>query len=112
DFILVTSLFEGLTDDAVTSIDRLPHGVPVAVVHYDLIRYLNPVPYLENSIVERWYTEKIEHLKRSDLCLAISEASRQDLVTHLKFPEDRTVNISADVDERFRRKDMLPNQER
>src|SRR5690606_33443109 len=63
-------------------------------------------------IVERWYTEKIEHLKRSDLCLAISEASRQDLVTHLKFPEDRTVNISADVDERFRRKDMLPNQER
>lgn len=112
DFILVTSLFEGLSDDAVTSIHRLPHGVPVAVVHYDLIRYLNPVPYLENPVVERWYTEKLEHLKRSDLCLAISEASRQDLVTHLGFPEDRTVNISADADERFQQKVMSPEQER
>lgn len=103
DFIYITSLFEGLSDDAVTSVHRLQSLAPVAVTLYDLIPLMNPDLYLESPIVKAWYQEKIEHLKRADVWLAISESSRQEGVTHLNLPLNRTHNISTDADDIFQK---------
>ncbi|WP_459616158.1 glycosyltransferase [Bordetella sp. 2513F-2] len=101
DFVYVTSLFEGLADNSVTSIHSLLRNTPVAVTLYDLIPYIHPKPYLENPAVKAWYLEKVEHLKRADLWLAISESSRQEGIAHLGLPEEWSVNIATDADELF-----------
>jgi len=101
DFVYVTSLFEDLGIDTVTSIHRLLHNTPVAVTVYDLIPYLYQKPYLENPMVEAWYFEKLEHLKKADLWLAISESARQDCINHLDLPDEWTINIGTDADAFF-----------
>ncbi|MHB8784897.1 MAG: glycosyltransferase [Thauera sp.] len=102
DFVIASSLFEGLGDDAATSIKHLSIRPLTAVILYDLIPYIHRQPYLENPIIEGWYLEKIEHLRRSDLWLAISESSRQEGIEYLGFSSGRCVNISTDADAHFR----------
>jgi len=101
DAVLVTSLFEGLSDDAVTSIGVLGENSPIATILYDLIPFINRQPYLENPVVEAWYENKLDHLRRSDLLLAISESSRQEGLQYLGFSEDISVNISTAADHQF-----------
>lgn len=101
DVVHVSSLFEGFGDDAITSIGLLSHSIPTAVTLYDLIPYIHRKPYLENPAVETWYLEKIEHLRRADLWLAISESSRREGICHLNLPETRSVNISTDAEVQF-----------
>lgn len=111
DFIYVTSLFEGFSDDVITSIHRQQAGISVAVTLYDLIPYINPVPYLENPTVKSWYLDKIEHLRRADLWFAISESSRQEGIAHLGFSEECAINVSTDADADFRPIDIAAAQE-
>ena len=111
DFIYVTSLFEGMGDGAITSIHRQQSSIPVAVTLYDLIPYINPVPYLENPDVKSWYLEKIEHLRRADLWLAISESSRQEGIACLGLSEEYAINVSTDADADFRPIDIAAAQE-
>jgi glycosyltransferase involved in cell wall biosynthesis len=101
DVIHVTSLFEGLVDDAVTSVRQRQGQALVAVTLYDLIPYLNPDPYLLNPALKKWYLEKIEHLRRADLWLAISASSRDEGVQHLGFSPAQCHNISTDADAMF-----------
>lgn len=102
DIILVSSLFEGLVDDAATSIGVLSRNIPIAVILYDLIPLIHRRPYLDNPIVKEWYENKLDHLRRADLLLSISESSRQEGLQHLAFAEDRVVNISTAADPQFR----------
>lgn len=97
DIVLVTSLFEGLVDDAVTTVGP----IPTAVVLYDLIPHVFPDIYLTDPNAKKWYQTKIEALKRADLLLAISESAAKDGMTHLGLPEGRITNISSDVDAQF-----------
>lgn len=101
DIVLVSSLFEGLSDGAVTSIGILSRTVPTAVILYDLIPLIHRKPYLENPAVEAWYENKLDHLRRADLLLAISESSRQDGLRYLGFPAEACVNISTAADPQF-----------
>lgn len=101
DIVLVSSLFEGLGDDAVTSIGTLSRTVPTVVILYDLIPLIQRRPYLENPVVEAWYESKLDHLRRADLLLAISESSRQESIHYLGFPAEACVNISTAADPRF-----------
>lgn len=102
DIVLVSSLFEGLVDDAVTSIGTFSSSIPTAVTLYDLIPLIHSRHYLDNPTVQSWYLKKIDHLRRADLWLAISESSRQEAINYLGLPEDRTVNVSTAADDRFR----------
>ena len=99
--VLVSSLFEGLMDYGVTSIGCLSQTVPTATVLYDLIPLVNRSIYLDNPAVALWYENKLAHLRRSDLLLAISESSRQEGIDYLGFSADRVVNISTAVDAQF-----------
>jgi glycosyltransferase involved in cell wall biosynthesis len=101
DVVHIGSLFEGLTDDAVTSIGSLSRTVPTALTLFDLIPYIHRNPYLENPTVAGWYFEKIDSLRRADLWLAISESSRREGIEQLGLPEERVVNISTDADAYF-----------
>lgn len=97
DIVLVTSLFEGMSEDCVTVVG----GTPTAVVLYDLIPQLFPSLYLIDPHVAAWYQSKIEALQKADLLLAISDCSARDAALHLGRPADRIVTIGADVDTRF-----------
>lgn len=101
DFIFITSLFEGLADNAACSVHQLQQSVPVAVVLYDLIPLIYPDKYLSNPVVKNWYLEKLEHLKKADLFLSISDSSRQEGLDILKLPHDCVVNISTDANSEF-----------
>ena len=104
DVVLITSLFEGYHDDALTSIGSYPAATPVAVVHYDLIPLANP-DYLQREAQRVFYQRKCEQLKQADLLLTISDASRQEVIDHLGVPDPWVVNISAAVGEAFRASD-------
>ncbi len=106
DIIFVTSLFEGLIDDAVTSINLMKYNIPTAVILYDLIPLINSSPYLDNSDVKRWYEAKIEHLKKANLLLSISESSKKEALDYLHFSSDNVINISTAADSQFKKIDF------
>lgn len=101
DVVLVTSLFEGLIDDAVTSIGNFANTFPTAMILYDLIPLIHRGIYLQNPLVERWYLNKIDYLRRADLLLSISESSGYEAIQNLGFPVDKVVNISTACDSQF-----------
>ncbi|MBU2836587.1 glycosyltransferase [Acidithiobacillus thiooxidans] len=109
DVVHVTSLFEGLGDNSITSVGELSEKIPTTVTLYDLIPYIQPKPYLEDPIVEKWYRGKIEHLLRAHLWLAISGSSRREGLEHLGLPEEWVVNISSDADARFKPLEISPD---
>ena len=102
DMVLVSSLFEGLGDDAVTSIGAFSNTVPTVAILYDLIPLIHRERYLENSVVSTWYEEKLDHLRRADLLLSISESSRQEALSHLGLSPDAVINISTAANRHFR----------
>ena len=103
DVIYITSLFEGLNDDVITSVGMILSDVPTVVTLYDLIPLINEKMYLGNPTIKQWYLEKIDHLKQADLLLAISESSRQEALTHLNVEPKNVVNISTASDLQFKK---------
>jgi len=101
DIVLNTSLFEGLVDDAITSIGSFTSQLPTAVILYDLIPLIYRNIYLQNPTAERWYLNKLDHLRRADLLFSISASSKQEAVTYLGFPPEKVVNISTACDSHF-----------
>ncbi|NYH17082.1 glycosyltransferase [Paraburkholderia bryophila] len=101
DMVIVTSLFEGLADNAVTSIGSFSNKIPTAVILYDLIPLINRDLYLRSPVVETWYENKLDHLRRADLLLAISESSRQEALRYMGFPDSLAINISTAADPQF-----------
>ncbi len=108
DAVVVTSLFEGLADDVVTSVGRLA-SVPTAVVLYDLIPLLNEQVYLANDVVRAWYHEKLGHLRRADQLLSISQSAAEEAVTALGWDWQRVANISTAAAVQFRK--VVPSTE-
>lgn len=102
DAVLVTSLFEGYVDDAVTSIGRFSGAAHTAVVLYDLIPLLNPAGYLATPAQQQYYQRKIESLRRAGLLLAISEHARAEALRALALDPARVVAISTAADPAFR----------
>lgn len=103
DIILISSLFEGFGDDSVATVGIL-HGIPTAVILYDLIPYIYRRTYLTpNPAVEAWYEAQLSHLRRADLLLAISGSSAREVEDYLGFLPDQVENISTAADPKFRR---------
>jgi len=100
DIVHLSSVFEGFVDDALTSVDTFC-GIPTAVTLYDLIPFIHRKPYLDNPAVEAWYLNKLDHFRRADLWLAISESSRLEGLEYLNLPDDMVVNVSTAADSHF-----------
>jgi len=104
DVVLVTSLFEGLGDDAVVSLGRFDAKTPTAVILYDLIPLLNPdIHFRSSTLRQEYYARKIESLKQSKLLLAISESARAEALRGLSFAPEDVTNISGACDVSFRK---------
>ena len=113
DVIHISSMFEGFTDDAVTSIGRFDLGTPTTVTLYDLIPLLNPAHYFSsNARYEQYYRRKIEHLEHAAGCLAISEFSRAEGLANLRGSSTQFVNVSTAIEPRFQQLPADPLAER
>lgn len=102
DIVVVSSLFEGLGEDVVTSVGTLSVTIPTAVILYDLIPLIYRHHYLDSPVTEAFYENKLAHLRRANLLLAISESSLQEAMAYLNFPPDACVAISTAADSQFR----------
>ncbi len=102
DIVLVTSMVEGYTNDAVTSVGSFVSGSRTAAIHYDLIPLLNQEEYLRVDSFRDYYYRKLEHLRNSGLLLAISESTRQEALASPELENKLVVNISSAVDSNFR----------
>ena len=102
DFVFVTSLFEGLGDEVVTSVGNYTHDHNTAVTLYDLIPLVQKQKYLTDSVRESHYMRKFSQLTRADVLLAISEFSRDEGRQLLDYPSNRIINMSSAISEFFR----------
>jgi len=101
DVLLVTSLFE---TDAVTSIQtKNERSYLTVAILYDLIPIDHEEQYLADIHVKEWYYSKIEHLKKADCLLAISQFSLDDAVKKIGINPEICINISG-------ASDLLDNQ--
>jgi glycosyltransferase involved in cell wall biosynthesis len=108
DFILIMNLFEGfdIKDQGVvsTSIGLFDKETPVAVLLHDLIPLISPsIDFMEDQSAQALLKNKLEYLSRAQLLLTVSENSRQDALSFLKFPKEKVINISAGYDLFFKK---------
>lgn len=97
DILLISGLFER---DALLSLHAYA-DTPVAAVFYDAIPYIYKEHYLKNDRDYVRYARCLHMLKKADVILAISEATRQDYTRYVDGRRDRAVNISSAIDDDF-----------
>lgn len=101
DIIFIPSLFEEFDGEAVTSVHALHSAIPTAVTLHDLIPLVHRDIYLQDPAMLRWYYNKIDHLRRADLLLAVSDASGREAVQYLTMPENSVVTVANACDTHF-----------
>jgi len=97
DVVLLTSLFEGIGDFSVTSVKSFSM-IPTAVIFYDLIPLIYKEYFFQNGVFKEWYLKKLDHLRKADLLLAISESAKQEGIKFLDFDPKKIVTISSAMD--------------
>ncbi|WP_077530412.1 glycosyltransferase [Vreelandella utahensis] len=97
DFVLIGSLFEGMTDEFVASIPSV-RRYAVGVIGYDLIPLISPREYLGDPLIRQWYYRKLESLHRADRIFAISESASREFETQLAPAEGVVHTISTACD--------------
>ena len=113
DIVLLTSLFEGLGDDSVTSVGIFDNKTPTAVILYDLIPLISPDKhFLGSKLHQGFYQRKITSLQNSPLLLAISESARQEAISALGTAPEAVLNISGACDASFKKLVQTPEQAR
>lgn len=98
DVVLVSSIFEGYAEDAVTSDAAACKPAVRAVLSYDLIPLRQPDQYLADAGVNAWYREKLGLFSSFDLFLAISQAAAEDIRQYID-PKGTIVPVMAAADE-------------
>lgn len=102
DVVHLSSLFEGLSDESVTTLDHPGAGWISSVTLHDLMPLIHPATFITDSHEREWYNGKVAQLCKADLWLAVSASSRREGLDCLGLPADRVVNISAGADAAFR----------
>ncbi|MEO1880979.1 MAG: glycosyltransferase [Methylococcales bacterium] len=101
DILYITSLFEGMSDHATTSIGALNENLTVAVIQYDLIPYIQQDIYLGNIDIKSNYLKKIKSLNKADCILTISAYSKKESEQHLSVATEKIINVSSAVTANF-----------
>ncbi|MET0264785.1 MAG: glycosyltransferase [Duganella sp.] len=111
DIVHISSLFEGLGEDACASVMHSRGQFDTAVTLYDLIPLMRKETYLTDPHVANWYYRKLQSLKNAELLLAISGYSRIEAMDALQLPEHQVANISSAVDDIFVPRTLAPADE-
>lgn len=77
DIIFSTNLQEGFFEPATTSVKQFENHACYCSTLHDVIPLTQPDKYLNNQNTNKWYMEKLDYIKQSDLILTVSEYSRQ-----------------------------------
>lgn len=101
DAIHIPSVFSGSNDDVVTPWPEAGDEVLWAATLYDLIPLVRADEFLNNKAFRAWYERRLANLRRADLLLAISEASRADAIHHLGLPADSVRMMGAAIEPDF-----------
>lgn len=96
DVLLITSPFEFI--HGYTAPPRPPGPLALASIVYDLIPFLFQEDYLKHHPFAPNYYRVLQRLRRYDALLAISEATRDDVIRILGYPPDRISNIRGASD--------------
>jgi len=100
DWLLITSVFEGQWDGAVSAVGH--STVSTAVILYDLIPLIHKEKYLAHPVASCWYHHQLAWLRNADFLLCISNSSAHEAIDYLNCPRDRLAVISSATDDRFR----------
>lgn len=102
DVLHISSLFEGLGDDVVSSVGLLFPSSKTVVTLYDLIPLADKDRYLTNHVLADHYLMKVEHLRKAHSLLAISNYSKIEGINFLGFDAESIENISSGVSGLFK----------
>lgn len=80
DIIFSPNLQEGFADPAVTSVRRVNSSALYATTLHDLTPYHFREDLLSDDIVRKWYEEKVRYALDSDLIIADSDSTKNDIV--------------------------------
>ncbi|NRR29098.1 glycosyltransferase [Oxalobacteraceae bacterium] len=108
DVVHISSLFEGMGQDACVSALHGSGQFDTAITLYDLIPLVRKETYLTDPHVASWYYRKLQSVKNAELLLAISGHSRQEALEALQLAPERVVNISSAVDDIFLPRTLAP----
>jgi len=89
DIIFSTNLQEGIFDAACTSVKILPTNSLICCTLHDVIPLIYPHKYLCDPVNRKWYMEKIDFIKKSDIVLTDSHASKKEICHLLEMPEQK-----------------------
>lgn len=112
DILLIMSLFEGLSDNVITSVGEIFPSERTAVILYDLIPLVEKSKYLIAPLVDKHYMSKIFYLIQSGVLLSISKFSKDEAMDILKLPNSQIVNISSAIDKKFKKTEILESDKK
>ena len=99
DILIITSFFEGFTDNCITELDYDICNVKTLSIFYDLIPLLNSKLYFENNLeFEKFYRAKLKSIKKLDGFLAISQSAASEAAEYLNVDKNLVFNISSACD--------------
>ena len=100
DIILITSFFEGYSDNCLVDFDLDFIDIPILSIFYDLIPLINHDQYLKNNPdFQKFYNSRLEQLNNLDGLLAISNSSAKEAIEYLTINSNKVFNISSACDE-------------
>lgn len=108
DAFHVSSLFEGLLEDAVTNVDE---GRQTGTMLFDLTPMAREKSLLSDPLTRSWYFDKLASLKKAQCWFTMSEAARSDAIVLLGLDPKRVIVIGAGVDEVFRAPNLGEDEE-
>lgn len=97
DVIISTNLQEGLVDKALTSVKNIDYGAYYISTLHDLVPFYYP-QYTADPLVKKWYNERLNYAKKSDIILTVSYSSKNDIISLLKIKEEQIKVIENGVD--------------
>lgn len=100
DLVFIPSLNEGFWDPTIVSIEKHA-SYPTAVVLYDLIPLEDPDRHLGGEDDRKAYMRRLDHMRRADLILPISEYVAQEAAAKLQLRPDQVVVAPCGVDSLF-----------
>jgi glycosyltransferase involved in cell wall biosynthesis len=102
DILLLSNLFEGYGDEAVTSLGQSAKRYPTAVVVYDIVPDILQDSYFDSTMHRDFYVRKYQQLAFADLILGASECITNAVLETLRLDSDRAISILFGADSDFR----------
>ena len=108
--VQVSAAIENLPLTKINPGHNLDNPYLTSVLIYDLIPLRDPDRYFQGPL-RRLYRSRMEWVRSADLVLAISESTRNDLITFLDMDPERVVNIEGGCSTEFTPADHSSKQQ-